>query len=63
MVCEKCGEELPKAAMFCTNCGWKTTRWKSEVRKSKKAEIGTVFAVAIGVITFVCFVLFFLANI
>lgn len=32
MLCEKCGKEIPKTAVFCPNCGTKV----SEKRKSKK---------------------------
>lgn len=44
MLCEKCGKEIPKTAVFCPNCGTKV----SEKRKSKKKWL-IPLCIALGV--------------
>lgn len=60
MKCENCGKKLMDNATFCTSCGWKTDKWKDEVKKSKTNQNINVLSISILVIVFVLMVLLFL---
>lgn len=63
MKCGNCGKELMDSATFCTSCGWKTTKWNNEVKKSKAAQNANILAISILVIVFIFMVLLFITNI
>ena len=54
MICPKCGKALSETATLCTECGWKTERWKSApvyVQRKNKDKCGSpVFFITCGVL-------------
>lgn len=48
MRCEKCGRDLAEDATFCTSCGWKTDKWKKEVKQCKKVQTVNIAILVIG---------------
>ena len=62
MVCKQCGHSLPSDAALCTQCGWKTPLWNKQKKEAKKHQIAEVVSLAIGVVTFIIFVLLFITN-
>lgn len=63
MQCEKCGKQLMDNASFCTSCGWKTDRWRNEVRKTKSDQQANILVISICAIAVSLFIAYILANI
>ena len=63
MQCEKCGKQLAEDATFCTSCGWKTDRWKKEVKQSKATQNSNTAILVIGSIAAAILFLLIVINI
>lgn len=63
MRCEKCGRELAEDATFCTSCGWKTDKWKKEIKQSRTIQNGNIAILIVGSISVAILFLLFLISI
>ena len=63
MRCGKCGRELAEEATFCTSCGWKTDKWKKEVKQSKATQNINTAILVIGSIAVAFLFLLIVINI
>lgn len=63
MTCENCGASMPDTATFCTTCGWKTSEWKKETKKTKANKKMGIVAIILWLILIALILLTIFANI
>ena len=56
MICKNCGNDLHNEATICTCCGWKTNKWKKQIKRGKAVHSANILVVILLSLVAVFFV-------